>query len=126
VGIREEDILDAIEAHGAWKARFRDFLVGKTGLDLGILADPDACKLGHWLENEGRHLLNAIEHEEITQLHADFHRVTDEIVKSIKPKEFTAARKALAPGGDFARASKTLTVRLRKAATSPAPRLGET
>jgi hypothetical protein len=114
MGLRE-DIEAAIHAHGAWKAKFRDFLNGKTGLDLSVVGHTDACKLGRWLELEGYRLLALPDHEEINRLHAEFHLVAGGIVQSIKQKDFNAARQALVADGSFDQASHALAVLLRKA-----------
>jgi len=110
----KSDIEDAIQVHGAWKARFRDFLSGKVGLTIADISLPDACELGVWLNNGARRRLSPENHAQAHALHARFHQVAGEIVQHIKQKEFSAARQSLAPGGDFDRASHEMCAFLRK------------
>lgn len=115
MGIKS-DIEDAIKVHGAWKARFRDFLSGKAGLELSGVGHTDACKLGMWLGDGGRRMLSPEDHARACELHAQFHRVAGEIVHNIKQKDFMAARQALTAAGAFDQASHELGAFLRKVA----------
>jgi Chemoreceptor zinc-binding domain len=110
----KQDIEDAIQAHGAWKTKFRDYLSGKTAIDLDTVGESDCCKLGKWLEQEGRKLLPQKNHEEICKLHAKFHQAAAEVTRKIKQKDFAGARQHLAPDGVFNLASRTLTTCLLK------------
>lgn len=111
----KEDIADAIQAHGAWKAKFRDYLSGKTAIDLATVGQTHCCKLGQWLEHEGLRLLPQKDHDEVCKLHAEFHRVAAEVTGKIKQKDFNGARKDLAPDGVFNQASHNLMACLLKA-----------
>ena len=115
MGIRR-DIEYAIHIHGAWKTRFRDFLSGRAAMDLSVVGQSHACKLGHWLDNEARRMLSAEDHAEACRLHDQFHQVAGEIVDRIKQKDFGAARQALVPAGAFDQASHGLAAFLRKKA----------
>ncbi|MDO8893258.1 MAG: CZB domain-containing protein [Sulfurimicrobium sp.] len=110
----KSDIEDAIQVHGAWKAKFRDFLSGKTGFDMSEIGQPDTCKLGIWLGNGARRKLSPENHAQATELHTRFHQVAGDIVHHIKQKDFTAARQALTPGGAFDQASHEMCAFLRK------------
>lgn len=110
----KSDIEDAIQVHGAWKAKFRDFLSGKVGLDLSDVGQTDACKLGMWLGDGGRRKLSPESHAQACELHARFHQVAGDIVHNIKQKDFMAARQALAAGGAFDQASHAMCAFLRK------------
>lgn len=121
MGIKS-DIEDAIKVHGAWKARFRDFLNGKAGLDLSEVGRTDACKLGMWLGNESRRMLSQENHAKICELHAQFHQVAGGIVHDIKRKDFMAARQALASAGSFDQASHALCASLRKMVLHDGPK----
>jgi len=113
VGIKR-DIEYAIYNHGAWKARFRDFLNGRVSMDLAVVGQTHACKLGQWLENEARRMLSPEDHAEACRLHEQFHQVAGEIVHRVKQKDFAAARQALVPAGSFDQASHELAAFLRK------------
>ncbi len=118
----KEDIEDAIHAHGEWKARFRDFLNGKGALDLSSVGVTNACKLGHWLDAEGQHLLSQNDYEEVSRLHAEFHLIAGEIVRKIKQKDFAGAHQDIASNGPLDQASHALTVYLRKVTSHSLPK----
>ena len=120
MGIKS-DIEDAIRVHGAWKAKFRDFLNGKAGLDLSGVGKTNACKLGMWLDNEAHRMLSPENHEKTCDLHARFHQVAGEIVHNIKQREFMAARESLASEGEFNKASHELCAFLRKVSLHASP-----
>jgi hypothetical protein len=111
----KQDIEDAIQVHGAWKAKFRDYLSGKTAIDLAVVGQTSSCKLGKWLEQEGRRLFPQRDHAEICKRHAEFHHAAAEVTSKIKQKNFAAARNDLAPDGAFNEASRILTACLLKA-----------
>lgn len=121
MGIKS-DIEDAVQVHGAWKAKFRDFLNGKAGMDLSEVSHPHACKLGKWLEDGGQRMLSSEDHAKTCELHARFHQVAGDIVHNIKQKDFEAARQALAPAGAFDQASHALCAFLRKVALHDGPK----
>ena len=121
MGIKS-DIENAIEVHGAWKAKFRDFLNGKAGLDMSRVGHTDACKLGTWLVDGGRRMLSPEDHAKACELHAHFHRVAGDIVHNIKQKDFMAAREALTTAGAFDQASQALGAFLRKVALHGNPK----
>lgn len=123
MGIKS-DIEDAIKVHGAWKARFRDFLNGKAGLDLFEVGKTDACKLGMWLDDGARRMLSSENHAKICELHAQFHHVAGSIVHDIKQKDFMAARRALVSAGSFDQASHAMCAFLRKVVLHEGPSSG--
>lgn len=116
------DIEYAIYIHGAWKARFRDFLNGRASMDFSVVGRTDACKLGLWLENEASRMLSPEDLAEACRLHTQFHQVAGEIVHHVKQKDFAAARQALVPSGTFDQASHGLAAFLRKMPLHERPR----
>ncbi len=116
------DIEHAIYSHGQWKARFRDFLNGRAGLDLSTVGDTHDCVLGRWLDDGGRRMLSAADHAEACRLHTHFHHVAGEIVRNIKQKDYQAARAAVASAGSFDQASHELAAFLRKVVLRAIPR----
>lgn len=117
-----EDIEDAIHAHGEWKAGFGDFLNGKSALDLSSVGVTYACKLGDWIEAEGRNLLSQNDREEVIRLHTEFHLIAGEVVRKINQKDFAGARQDIASNGLLDKASLALTVYLRKATSHRQPK----
>ena len=124
MGIKS-DIDDAIQVHGAWKTRFRDFLSGKAAMDMDEISQADACKLGIWLHESGQRMLSAEDHSTAHDLHEQFHQIAGEIVQHVKQKDFEAARQALVSGGKFDQASHDLSAFLLKAAMHDAPKMPE-
>lgn len=124
MGIKS-DIEDAIKVHGAWKAKFRDFLNGKAGLDVSEVGRTDACKLGMWLGDGGHRMLSPADHAKVCELHTQFHQVAGEIVHNIKQKDFMAARQALTAAGAFDQASHELGAFLQKVALRGRPKVAE-
>jgi Chemoreceptor zinc-binding domain len=118
----KRDIEYAIHIHGVWKTRFRDFLSGRAPMDMSVVGQPDACKLGHWLNDEARRMLSPEDHAEACRLHEHFHQVAGAIVDSIKQKDYGAARQALGPSGTFDQASHGLAAFLRKMPLRDKPR----
>jgi hypothetical protein len=110
--ITREEIDAVLAAHAAWKARFHDFLVGRAGLDVGVLGTTDHCAFGNWLDSYGAKYLKPAQHEEIQALHAAFHKVAAEVAARIKERDFAAAHAMVAPGGQLDQASSALTVKL--------------
>ncbi|MBI3431912.1 MAG: CZB domain-containing protein [Hydrogenophilales bacterium] len=113
MGIKR-DIEYAIYIHGAWKTQFRNFLSGRAPMDLSAVGGTQACKLGHWLDNEARRMLSPEDHAEACRLHVRFHEIAGEIVRNIKQKDFATARASLNPTGPFDQASQGLATFLRK------------
>jgi hypothetical protein len=118
----KEDIEQAIDVHGAWKAKFRNFLSGKAAFDLSAIGDTHACELGRWLAQEGRWLLPQRDHDEICRLHAEFHHVVGEVIQKIRHKDFGGARHDVGREGGFEQASHALTAALRKATLHSSPK----
>ena len=110
----KRDIEYAIYIHGAWKTRFRDFLSGRSPMDLSVVGQPHACKLGLWLDDEARRMLSPEDHAEACRLHARFHQVSGDVVACIKRRDFETARQTLVPAGAFDQASHQLAAFLRR------------
>jgi hypothetical protein len=120
----KSDIENAIQVHGAWKAKFRDFLSGKAGMDLPDIGHTDACKLGVWLNDGARRMLSPEDHAKTCELHTHFHHVAGSIIHNIKHKDFAAARQSLVPGGTFDQASHAMCAFLRKLVLHDGPKTG--
>lgn len=110
--ITREEIDAVLAAHAAWKARFHDFLVGRSGVDVDVLGTTDHCAFGNWLDNYGAKYLKKAQYEEIDALHAAFHKVAAEVVAKLKARDFAGAHALIAAGGELERASQALAARL--------------
>jgi Ser/Thr protein kinase RdoA (MazF antagonist) len=110
--ITREEIDAILAAHASWKARFRDFLAGKTGMDIATLGDTEHCAFGSWLDHYGAKHLKKEQFEEIGALHAEFHKVAADIVARLKSHDYDGAHAAIAAGGALEQASGALAARL--------------
>jgi len=113
-----DHIRKAIAAHGAWKTKFRDFMVGKIELDAGKVAPNNLCDFGKWLEREGAEELGG-DFQEINSLHSQFHRIAAEVVRKKQAGNTAAAEKSLALTGDFGRTSSSLIHKLMERSGGP-------
>lgn len=114
MGMKSE-IEQALEAHAAWRKRFRDYLNGRGSFDVESVGANDQCQFGKWLNREGGRLMPTSLHADIRSAHDEFHRVAAGVVQKIKDRQFAEARHDLAADGPFNRASETLRCHLLKA-----------
>lgn len=114
MGMKSE-IEQALDAHAAWRKRFRDFLNGRGSFNTATVGASDQCQFGQWLNREGGRLMPSSLHGDIRAAHDEFHRVAAGIIQNIKDKQFAEARQALGPEGAFNGASERLKVNLLKA-----------
>lgn len=110
--ITREEIDAVLAAHAAWKSRFHDFLVGRSGVDVAVLGTTDHCAFGNWLDNYGAKHLDKTQYEEINALHADFHRIAAEVMAKLKAHDFAGAHALIAQGGKLEQSSSALAARL--------------
>lgn len=110
--ITREEIDAVLAAHAAWKARFHDFLVGRSGVDVDVLGTTDHCAFGNWLDNYGAKYLKKAQYEEIDALHAAFHKVAGEVATKLKARDFAGAHALIAAGGELEQASGALATKL--------------
>jgi len=110
--ITREEIDAVLAAHASWKARFHDFLVGRSGLDIATLGTTDHCAFGNWLDRYGTKYLKKEQYEEIDALHAEFHRIAAEVAEKLKRHDYAGAHALIAQGGKLEQASSALAVRL--------------
>lgn len=111
----KSEIEQALDAHAAWRKRFKDFLNGRGAFDAATAGANDQCQFGQWLNREGYRLMPSELYDDIRAAHDEFHRVAGAIVQKIKDKQFAAARQDLAGDGAFNHASERLTGYLLKA-----------
>jgi hypothetical protein len=101
----ELDVDAAINAHERWKARFMDYLEGrsKVGLDPEVIRRDDYSALGRWLHGVGREMLG--HHPEYPMLiarHRYFHEQAAEIVELAQQGEWDRVVAILHGGYRFA------------------------
>ena len=90
----------AIQAHGQWKHRLRQAAINKEqDLPVALISRDDRCKFGRWLYNLPCHLRNSKEAQEVTRLHARFHRAAGAVARMIADGDYDQAISSLASGG---------------------------
>ncbi len=89
----KSEIETVLNAHAAWRENFKDILNGRAAFDLSKISATDKCFFGNWLENEGKRMIPADLHTEISAVHKEFHSKAAEIIQKIKEKRFAEARK---------------------------------
>lgn len=114
MGMKDE-IDAALQAHAAWRKRFKDFLSGHAAFDIDAVSATDRCDFGRWLDREGYRLMPSDLHGRIREAHGEFHRVAAGIIESIKQRHFDEAHRDIAPEGALNQASARLAELLLKA-----------
>ncbi|OYY45750.1 MAG: hypothetical protein B7Y56_06565 [Gallionellales bacterium 35-53-114] len=95
----KSEITAALQAHTAWRERFKDILNGRAPFDLNSIGAPEHCTLGIWLANEGQRMIPAGLYDEICTLHRDFHRIAAEVIQKIKDKRYAEANEDISLEG---------------------------
>ncbi len=131
MGMKNE-INEALNAHSAWKSRFKDYLNGRASFDLKTVDATDQCHFGKWLANEGYRMVPSELYNEIHGVHKEFHQIAADIIQKIKEKRFEEAREDISQNGALNQASlrlrdllMKLSLREPSSATSPAPKNGQ-
>lgn len=114
MGMKDE-IDAALQAHAAWRKRFKDYLSGHGAFDIDAVSATDQCDFGRWLDKEGHRLMPSDLHGRIREAHSEFHRVAAGIIESIKQRRFDEAHRDIAPQGALNQASARLAELLLKA-----------
>ncbi|MFO8074629.1 MAG: CZB domain-containing protein, partial [Egibacteraceae bacterium] len=99
----------AIAAHGRWKGRLAEASrTGQSDVDVATASRGDACEFGKWLSNEPRTPVI----EEVSEMHATFHREAGRVLDLALRGERTAAQRELELGSAFTDISARLTSRM--------------
>jgi hypothetical protein len=104
----QEELGEALKAHGAWKHKLRSAAAaGDRGLPVADIYRPDHCRFGKWLQTVpaaegGEHLA------EVQRLHADFHRIAGDIASLIQRGRSEEALQAI-DGPDYVHKTFALT-----------------
>lgn len=105
----------AVEAHMAWKIKFRVAMQNRQQLDEASIGRDNCCELGKWLHGEG-----SIRHGGLpsfapcVQKHAEFHREAAQVAHAINRGEFARAEALLGPSSSYSSASGAVVLHLGK------------
>lgn len=103
----------AIEAHMAWKIKFRVAMQKREQLDEAAIARDNCCELGKWLHGEA-----ALRYAQLpsyagcVQRHAEFHREAAQVAHAINLGDFGRAESLLGPSSTYSGASGAVVVAL--------------
>ena len=108
----------AITAHSNWKVRLRSYINGNNQsqeFDLHVVGADNLCALGKWIYEDGAKYSNLEDYQKLKELHARFHQLTANILRSSQhgSKNFAP----IEPGSEYSDLSlKVITYirRLRK------------
>ena len=106
-----ERIVHAIAAHAKWKFYLRRAI--ETGTSEWTVAEvrPDnRCEFGKWLQGLPPQDRDAQNWEEVSRLHAEFHKEAAEVLKLALAGRREEAEAAIAQGSRFAKVSTKLTI----------------
>lgn len=110
----QDQLLEALQAHGQWKHRLRQAAVRKEqDLPVERICRDDCCKFGLWVSSLPPEVLQSREAQEVMDLHRQFHLAAGGVAKMIREGRTNQALSRLA-SGDYPRASKALTDRVAR------------
>ena len=112
----EAQIDAAIAAHEHWKRRLLVAIEsGHSDVHLRTVGRDDTCELGRWLRGDASELPGHAEKlSHVRELHAEFHRAAESVMKQAVAFEREAAEAAIRPGGDYELRSEALLEALRE------------
>lgn len=110
----KSEIETALQAHAAWRDKFKDILNGRASFNLETISAADQCFLGKWLANEGHRMIPSELHDDICILHNEFHHHAADIIQKIKDKKYAEAKVAISLDGIFNQTSLRLREKLAK------------
>ena len=105
----------AIEAHMAWKIKFRVAMQNRQQLDEATIARDNCCDLGKWLHGEAVFKYAQLSsYAACVQQHAKFHQEAAQVARAINKGEFARAETLLAHNSTYSGASGAVVVALGK------------
>ena len=110
-----DEILKAMNAHGAWKLRLRAAIVTQNSDVTPEAAKcDDKCEFGKWLLNSSNaaEIRGTARYESVRNLHADFHKCAGDVLYNALNNQTDKANALLS--GTFSQQSHALMVELTK------------
>ena len=99
----------ALSAHADWKRELRDAVIrGYCELGSEEAGRDDLCALGRWLDSLSPECSADHAFDEVVELHSRFHEEAGAVVGLLETGHIEAARSAMEPDSDFARATDEL------------------
>jgi methyl-accepting chemotaxis protein len=110
------DFAKAVEAHRAWKVKFRSAIAKKEKLDAATIARDDCCPIGKWLHGDGRARWGTRPaFTDLLAKHRDFHAAAGEVAQAINRGAYAQAEQMIGSGSRFSEASNTTVTAILRA-----------
>lgn len=114
------DLDNALQAHAAWKTKFRAAMTRREKLDAATIGKDNCCDFGKWLHGDARKQYATLaSYQECVKGHAAFHVQAAQVASTINAGQYEQAEKAIGNGTPFANASNVVgaaIMRLKKEA----------
>ncbi len=110
--MENENISNAIAAHGAWKERLVGAIEsGTSDFDPDVVKQPDKCEFGKWLYGDdiSADAKSSDFYQKSVDLHAQFHVEAGRVLSLALQGNKDEAEKLIGPDSAFTEISSTLT-----------------
>lgn len=105
------ELTQAVEAHAAWRTKFRAAISKKDTMDVGTIGVDNRCPLGKWLHGDGQHQCGTRpEFLTLIAKHKSFHAEAGHVARLINAEQFAKATQALSGKTPFMEASQQVVV----------------
>ncbi len=106
----------ALEAHYAWRQRFRDAIEARQTFDVDTIAKDNQCALGKWLYDDAALVHGALpDYAAVINTHAAFHTEAARLAALVNKRHFAPVLEELAGGSTpYANASTAVNMALMR------------
>lgn len=108
----QDEIKNAIAAHGMWKARLKGVIdTGNLDVPVETIRVDNQCPFGKWLYGSTipANVKASAQYSKVKALHADFHKVAAKVAETALAGRKDEARQLLEVKGEYAGISSKLT-----------------
>jgi methyl-accepting chemotaxis protein len=100
------DLDQAIQAHSAWKIKFRTAISQQQTMDVATISKDNCCDLGKWLHGDGKLEFGGLaSHADCVAKHATFHVEAGKVAGVINAKRYSDAQRMIDADTPYAKAS---------------------
>jgi len=112
--VNKDSIDAALAAHSQWKKRLQDAIAThRSEFDPAVVKRDNACQFGQWLHGLPPQDKVSEDFKRVRDLHAEFHKVTGEILELALSGRKDDALHQLEAGGSYGSASGKLVLALQ-------------
>jgi hypothetical protein len=111
-----QQITQAISAHGLWKSRLSKAIeTGTSEFDVATVNKDDQCPFGKWLYTGiAPNSKRSAHYEAVRKQHAEFHKQASQVLSLALAKKTEQAKTAMGLASDYSKASALLTKAMMK------------